>query len=122
MLDIVSGKAMALDVVTARGTFTVINVHSPGSGGDSWASKASFWADVAMYASAKSAGGTRPVLIGGNFNLWLESPGHPTTRRFVALWDQCVFLTAGHAEGEDRQPTRAGHKLDSNLLNAPMVL
>ena len=47
VVDIVSGKAMALDVVTASGTLTVINVHGPGSGGDSWVSKASFWADVA---------------------------------------------------------------------------
>ena len=65
IVDIVPGKAMALDVVTAGGTLTVINVHGPGSGGDSWASKASFWADVAMYAAAKSAGGTRAVLLGG---------------------------------------------------------
>ena len=80
IVDIVPGKAMALDVVTAGGTLTVINVHGPGSGGDSWASKASFWADVAMYAAAKSAGGTRAVLLGGDFNVWLESPWHPTTK------------------------------------------
>ena len=42
IVDLVPGKAMALDVVTAGGTLTVINVHGPGSGGDSWASKASF--------------------------------------------------------------------------------
>ena len=65
ILDIVPGKAMALDVVTAGGTLTVINVHGPGSGGDSWASKASFWADVAMYAAAKSAGGTTAGLRWG---------------------------------------------------------
>ena len=82
VMDIVPGKAMALDVVTAGGTLTVINVQGPGSGGDSWASKASFWADVAMYAAAKSAGGTRAVLLRGEFNVWLESPWHPTTRRF----------------------------------------
>ena len=68
---ILPGKAMALDVVTAGGTLTVINVRSPGSGGNSWASKASFWADVAMYAAAKSAGGTRAVLLGGDFNVWM---------------------------------------------------
>ena len=73
-----------------------------------------------MYAAAKSAGGTRPVLIGGDFNVWLESPRHPTTKRFVALWEQCGFLRAGHSVEEDRQPTR-GHKLDSYLLNAPLV-
>ena len=42
VVDIVPGKAMALDVVTVGGTFTVINAHGPGSGGDSWVSKASF--------------------------------------------------------------------------------
>ena len=87
MGDILPGKAMALDVVTAGGTFMVINVHGLGSGGYSWASEVFFWADVAMYAVAKSAGGTRPVLIGGDFNVWPESPGHPITKRFVALWE-----------------------------------
>ena len=42
VVDIVPGKAMALDVVTAGGTLTVINVNCPGSGGASRASKASF--------------------------------------------------------------------------------
>ena len=121
IVDIVPGKAMALDVVTAGGTLTVINVHGPGSGGDSWASKASFWADVAMYAAAKSAGGTRAVLLGGDFNVWLESPWHPTTRRFQALWEQCGFHRAGPEREEDRRPTRAGHRLDSFLLNSPLV-
>ena len=60
---------MALDGVTAGGTFTVINVHCLGSGGDSSASKAFLWADGAMYAAAKSAGGTRLVLIEGDFNI-----------------------------------------------------
>ena len=42
LVDIVPGNAMALDVATAGGTLTVINVHGPGGGGDSPASKASF--------------------------------------------------------------------------------
>ena len=121
VVDIVPGKAMALDVVTAGGTLTVINVLGPGSGGDSWASKASFWADVAMYAADKSAGGTRAVLLGGDFNVWLESPWHPTTRRSQALWEHCGFHRAGPAEEEDMRPTRAGHRLDSFLLNSPLV-
>ena len=121
VVDIVPGKAMALNVVTAGGTLTVINVHGQGTGGDSWASKASFWANVAMHAAAKSAGGTRLVLLRGDFNVWLESPGHPTTRRFTALWEQCGFLRAGDAAEEDRRPTRAGHRLDSFLLNSPLV-
>ena len=109
IVDIVPGKAMALDVVTVGGTLTVINVHGPGSGGDSWASKASFWANVAMYAAAKSAGGTRAVLLGGDFNVWLEFCRHPTTRRFQALWEQCGFHRPGPEREEDRRPTRAGH-------------
>ena len=102
MVDIVPGKGMALDVVTEGGSFTVIDVHSPGSGGDSWASKVSFWADVAMYAAARSAGGTRPVLIDRDLNIWLESPGHFTTRQFMALWEQCGFLSAGRTAEEDQ--------------------
>ena len=120
-MGIVPGKAKALDVVTAGQTFMVINVHGPGSGGDSWTSKASFWADVDMYAAAKSAGGTKPVLIRGQFNMWLESPAHPTRRRFVAIWDHCGLLRARHAAEDDRQATHAGHKLKSFLLNAPLV-
>ena len=42
VVDIVPGKVMALDVVTAAGTLTVINVYGPGSGGNSWAPKSSF--------------------------------------------------------------------------------
>ena len=85
VVDIVLCKATALEVVTARGAPTVINVYGPGSGGDSWASKASFWPDVVMFAAAKSAGGRRLLLAGG-YNVWLEFPGHPTTKRCVALW------------------------------------
>ena len=121
VVNIVPGKAMALDVLTAVGTLTVMNVHGPGSGGDSWACKGSFWADVAMYAAVKSAGGTRMVLLGGDFNKWLESPGHPTTRRFTASWEQCGFLRAGNAAEEDPRFTRAGHRLDCFLLSSPLV-
>ena len=121
VVDIVPGNAMALDVVTGSGTLTVTNTHGPGTGGDSRASKASFWVDVAMYAAAKSAGGTRPVLIGLDFNVWLESPEHPTTKRLVVLWEQCGFLRVRHSAEKDRYPTHQGHKVDSYLLNAPLV-
>ena len=50
VVDIIPGKAKALDVGTAGATVTVIYVHGPGSGGNSWACKASFWANMAcMY-------------------------------------------------------------------------
>ena len=61
------------------------------------------------------------MLIGGDFNAWLESAGHPTTRRFKALWDQCGVLKDGDMAEVDRQSMRVGLKLDSCLLNAPLV-
>ena len=61
------------------------------------------------------------MLLGGDFNVWLESLGHPTTKRFQALWEQCGFHRAGAAAEEDRRPTRAGHRLDSFLLHSPLV-
>ena len=67
LVDIARGKAMALNVVTANGTLKIVNVHGPGSGGDACASDASFWANVAMHAAARSNGGTQPVLMGGDF-------------------------------------------------------
>ena len=108
VVDIVPGKAMALDVVTADGTLMVSNVHGPGSGGDSWASKASFSADVAMYAAAISAGGTKAVLVGGDFNVWLESPWHPTRRRFRALWEHCTTC-----RGQGRRKTDGSRERDT---------
>ena len=55
MVDIVSGTAKALDVATDGGLLTTINVIGPRSGGDSWATKATFWADV--LAATKECGG-----------------------------------------------------------------
>ena len=118
VVDFILGKAMSLHVVTAGETFTVINVHGPGSGGDLWASNDSFWADVAMYAAAKSAGGTRPVLIGGDFNMLPESPRHTTKRRFVSscrrqctraytpIWRRCSGQGGGRCP--DPTPSRVG--------------
>ena len=61
------------------------------------------------------------MLLGGDFNVWLESPGHPTIKRFQALLEQCGFHRAGAAAEEDRRPTRAGHRVDSFLLNWPLA-
>ena len=73
-------------------------------------------------------GMVRPMQVDGiwdkrhlAFNVWLESPGHSTTRRFRALCQQCGFHRAGPAQEEDRRPTRAGHRPDSFLLNSPLV-
>ena len=37
------------------------------------------------------------------------------------MWEQCGFLRAGHSVEEDRQPTCDRCKLDSFLLNTPVV-
>ena len=75
VVDIVPGKAMALNVVTAGGMLTVVNVYGPGSGWDSGASRASF---RAMYAAAKSAGGPRPAQ-----NQIPMAPTPPTNPHFL---------------------------------------
>ena len=47
-------------------------------------------------------------------------PRAPHHKEGHGLWDQCGFLAAGDVQEDDRQPTWAGHKLDSFLLNAPL--
>ena len=61
------------------------------------------------------------MFLGGDFNVWLESPGHRTTRRFKAPWEQCGFHRAGEAAEEDRRPTRAGYRLNFFVLNSQLV-
>ena len=39
----------------------------------------------------------------------------------MAFCGQCGFLSAGNLVEADRQLTHEGHKLDSHLLNAPVV-
>ena len=112
VVDIVPGKAMAHSVVTAGGTFTVINVHGPCIGSDFWASKAAFQGTVAMYAAAKSAGGTKRG--------W--SPQDSPPRGDSGHCGKRVgSLGQDTRQNKKGQPTREGHKPDSLLLNAPLV-
>ena len=85
------------------------------------ATKACLWADVVMFAVAKSASGIRPAMLGGDFNVCLESPDHPTTKKFVAVREQCGFLRVRHSLEQDRQHTHDGHKLDSFLMNVGVI-
>ena len=48
-------------------------------------------------------------------------PGAPHHEEGQALWEQCGFHRAGAAAEEDTRPTRARHRLDSFLLNSPLV-
>ena len=77
---------------------------------------------VFFYVAGFGIFGRHKILcvLRGDFNVWLESPWHPTTRRFQALWKQCGFHWTGPEQEEDRRSTRAGHRLDSFLLNSPL--
>ena len=55
--EIVPGKAAALEIRTDGGGLTLINVHGPQAGCSPWAGRAAFWADIQMYATARSLGG-----------------------------------------------------------------
>ena len=61
VVDIVPGEAMALNIVTAGGALTVINVHGPGSGSDSWASPAMRRPRAQEARSRCSSGGTSTI-------------------------------------------------------------
>ena len=52
---------MALNIITDGGFMTIINIHGLGIGGDSWATKGTFGADMAMFACTK---GTPPIFGG----------------------------------------------------------
>ena len=56
-MEIVPGKAAALEIRTDGGGLTLINVHRPQAGCSPWAGQAAFWADIQMYATARSLGG-----------------------------------------------------------------
>ena len=55
--EIVPGKSAALEIGTDAGGLTLINVHGPQAGCSPWAGRAAFWANIQMYATARSLGG-----------------------------------------------------------------
>ena len=62
---IVPGKAAALDICTGGGGPTLIKVHGPQAGCSPWAGRAAFWADIEIYATARSLDVRHPVVIAG---------------------------------------------------------
>ena len=120
VVDLAEGKAMAMEILTAEGDgATFISVHGPDSGGGSWAPRSSFWAEIQMYATARSRSSNgQPVFIGGDFIIWLDSPGYPTTKAFLDGWAACCFAKA-HTGAESMVPCRfePSHQMDSLLMN-----
>ena len=82
--EMVPGKAAALEIRTDGGGLTLINVHGPLAGCSPWLGRAAFWADIQMYATARSLGGRQPVVIAGDTNIYMDATTDPATRHFRA--------------------------------------
>ena len=97
------GKAAALEIRTEKGGLTLIKVHRPQAGCSSWTGRAAFWADIQMYATARSVGGRHPVVIGSDTNAYMDATTNPATEHFCAGSEACGFqrATAGRFGGHD---------------------
>ena len=121
--EIVPGKAAALEICTDGGGLTLINVHGPQAGCSPWAGRAAFWADIQMYATARSLGGRHPVVIAGDTNIYMDATTNPATEHFRAGWEACGFRRATAGGKEDMTPTLhpSRHRVDTFLVNEPLV-
>ena len=119
-----SWKASALEICMDRGCLTLINVHEPQAGCSPWAGRAAFWADIQMYATARSLGGRHPMVIAGNTNVYMEATTHPATKHFRAGWEACGFRRATAGGAENMTPTlhASRHRVDTFLVNEPLLL
>ena len=121
--EIVPGKAAALEIRTDGGGLTLINVHGPQAGCSPWVGCAAFWADIRMYATARSLGGRNPAVIAGDTNVYNDATSNPATERFRAGWEACGFRRATAGGAEDMTPTLhpSRHRVDTLLVNKPLL-
>ena len=121
--EIFPGKAAALEIRTDRGGLTLINVQGPQAGCSLGARRAAFWADIQMYATARSLGGRHPVVIAGDTNVYMEATSNPATEHFRAGWEACGFGKATAGGEEDMTPTLhpSRHRVDTFLHNEPLL-
>ena len=121
--EIVPGKAAALDIRTDGGGLTLINVHGPQAGCSPWAGRAAVWADIPMYATARSLGGRHPVVIAGDTNIYMHATTNPATEHFRAGGEGCAFRRAAAGGEEDMTPTLhpSRHRVDTFLVNEPLL-
>ena len=80
--EIVPEKAAALEICTDGGGLTLINVLGPRAGCSLRAGRAALWADIQMYATARSLGGRHPVVIAGDTNIYMDATNDPATEHF----------------------------------------
>ena len=121
--EIVPGKAVALVIRTDGRGLTLINVRGPQAGCSPWAGRAAFWADIQMYATARSLGGRHPVVIAGNTNVYMDATTKPATEHFRAGWEACGFrrATAGGVEDMARTLHPFRHRVVTFLVNEPLL-
>ena len=120
--ELVPWKAAALEIGTDKGGLTLINVHVPQAGCFPWAGRAAFWADIQMYATARSLGGRHLVVIAGNTNIYRDAATNPATEHFRAGWEASGFQRA-KAGAEDMTPTLrpSWHRVDTFLVSEPLL-
>ena len=80
--EIVLGKPAALEIRTDGGGLNLINVKETQPGCSPWAGRAAFWADIQMYATARSLGGRHAVVIVGDTNIYMDATNNPATEHF----------------------------------------
>ena len=121
--EIVPGKAAAPEIRTDGGGLSLINVHGPQAGCSPWAGRATFWADIQMYATARSLDGRRPVVIAGDTIIYMGAPTNPATEHFRAGWEACGFRrdTAGGEEDMTPRLHPSRHRVDAFLFNEHLL-
>ena len=121
--EIVPGKAAALEIRMDGAGLTLINVPRPQAGCSPWAGRAAFWANIQMYAAARSLGWRHSVVIAGNTNICMDATTNPTSEHFRAGWEACGFRTATAGGVEDMTPTLhlSRHRVDTFLVNEPLL-
>ena len=121
--EVVPGRAAALEIRTDGGGLTLINVHALQAGCSPSAGLAAFWADIQMYATARSLGGRHPVVIAGDINVYMDAPTNLATEHFRVGWEACGFRRATAGGAEDMTPTLhpSRHRVDTFLVNEPLL-
>ena len=121
--EFVPGKAAALEIRTDKGRLNLINVHGPQAGCSPWAGRAAFWADIQMYATARSLGGRHPMVIAGITNIYRDASTNLVTEHFPAGWGAYGFQMATAGGVEEITPTLhpSRHRVDNFLVSKPLL-
>ena len=121
--EIVPGKAADLEIRTNRVGLTLINVHEPQARCSPWAGRAAFWANIQMYATARSLGGKHQVSFAGDTNVYMDATTNQAMEHFRAGWEACGFQRTTAGGEEDMTPTLhlSRHRVGTFLVNEPLL-